>query len=332
MSAAQRTMMHRVRRADLVESVGGLRSSSSVVAEEMRKQTLLLEMQAAAVRDIAATFRERERRRAAADEAQRLVAARAGSLSAPVLGAPAYAPPLQLSPRQPLQPPPPPPPQLPPHADSGLRGMRPEVLEALAAAMRRWEPSSSEQPEMRLGPDGRWVWVDPEGEAREPAVQPPEPKPAPKKDPFDLNKLAMLLDKQKPAPQAQETDKRARQQAAPAANSAPAASNLSEQLSMSEKDAIRQQIQGCWHFDAGARDARNLRVLVRFSLNPDGSVRGTPEIVDRARMGDPYFRAFAESAVRAVQKCSPLKDLPPRKYDAWRDVELNFDPREMLGG
>jgi len=54
--------------------------------------------------------------------------------------------------------------------------------------------------------------------------------------------------------------------------------------------------------------------------------------VDKMRR-DPYFRAAAESALRAVQnpRCSPLR-LPPSKYRLWRNMTLEFDPREMLGG
>jgi hypothetical protein len=161
----------------------------------------------------------------------------------------------------------------------------------------------------------------------------PEPKPEPPKpEKFSFDKIAALLDKKKPAAQAEETDKRSRNQAAPAASAAPSASAIADQLTMSEKDLIRAQIERRWNVPAGARDARNLKIRVRFALNPDGSVRGMPEIVDRGRMDDPFYRAAAESAVRAVLQASPLQDLPAGKYNSWRDVELTFDPREMLGG
>jgi len=40
----------------------------------------------------------------------------------------------------------------------------------------------------------------------------------------------------------------------------------------------------------------------------------------------PEFEAAAESAVRAVRQCMPLK-LPADKYEWWKDVEATFDPR-----
>ena len=47
---------------------------------------------------------------------------------------------------------------------------------------------------------------------------------------------------------------------------------------------------------------------------------------------DRFYRAAAESAMRAVQndKCSPLK-LPPDKYDRWKEITLTFDPSKMVG-
>jgi hypothetical protein len=104
---------------------------------------------------------------------------------------------------------------------------------------------------------------------------------------------------------------------------------------MSELDAIRLQIQRCWSVPAGARDAENLIVKIRILLKPDGTLLGDPEIVDRVRMarpGEENFRAAAESAYRAVKLCAPLKNLPPEKYDLWRDIELTFNPRDLLRG
>ena len=54
------------------------------------------------------------------------------------------------------------------------------------------------------------------------------------------------------------------------------------------------------------------------------------EIVDRARaMRDPFFRAAAESAQRAVYKCSPLR-VPKDKFSEWQDMTLTFDPRDFV--
>lgn len=48
-------------------------------------------------------------------------------------------------------------------------------------------------------------------------------------------------------------------------------------------------------------------------------------------MGDSYFRAAADSVLRAIRnpRCNPL-ELPADKYDLWKEMTVTFDPREML--
>ena len=55
-------------------------------------------------------------------------------------------------------------------------------------------------------------------------------------------------------------------------------------------------------------------------------------VVDQARYNtDTYYRAAADSALRALRDphCTPL-DLPPEKYDAWKNLTVTFDPKQML--
>ena len=103
-------------------------------------------------------------------------------------------------------------------------------------------------------------------------------------------------------------------------------------LSISEKDAIRSQFIPCWHAPIGAKDAASLAARVKVQLDPDGSVKVamlSPDQQGRYN-SDPYFRAAADAAVRAVYKCSPLKNLPPDKFGTWGTMEINFDPKDML--
>ncbi|MFO0389551.1 MAG: hypothetical protein ACK502_07535 [Alphaproteobacteria bacterium] len=103
-------------------------------------------------------------------------------------------------------------------------------------------------------------------------------------------------------------------------------------LSISEKDAIRSQIAKCWSVPAGARDAHELIVILRLELAQDGSVIKV-ELAKESKSryaSDTFFRAAADSAIRAVKQCSPLQNLPADKYSTWRDMELTFDPKEML--
>lgn len=103
-------------------------------------------------------------------------------------------------------------------------------------------------------------------------------------------------------------------------------------LSLSEKDAIRSQIAKCWSVPAGAKDAHELIVILRLQLERDGSVIKV-ELANESKSRysrDTFFRAAADSAMRAVRQCSPLQNLPADKFNTWRDIELTFDPKEML--
>jgi outer membrane biosynthesis protein TonB len=101
-------------------------------------------------------------------------------------------------------------------------------------------------------------------------------------------------------------------------------------LSASEIDMVREQISRCWNIPAGAREARDLVVVIRVAVSPDGNVEAAT-IVDQGRAaGDPSFRAAAESARRAFFNplCRPLR-LPADKYQIWRDMVVDFSPKDL---
>ncbi len=101
-------------------------------------------------------------------------------------------------------------------------------------------------------------------------------------------------------------------------------------LTVSEVDSFRAQMRRCWSPPAGAREAENLIVQVRVSLTPSGSISAGPKVVNRQFLSDPFFRAAAESVLRAIRRCQPFR-MPPKKYASWRNIELTFDPSKMLG-
>ena len=49
------------------------------------------------------------------------------------------------------------------------------------------------------------------------------------------------------------------------------------------------------------------------------------------RPGQGFYKVLAESALRAIRICQPLR-VPPTGYDKWKDLQLNFDANEMLKG
>ena len=104
-------------------------------------------------------------------------------------------------------------------------------------------------------------------------------------------------------------------------------------LTLSEEDALKAQIFGCWSIPLGLPYNENLLVKIKLKLQPDGSVIKT-EILDHVRMNKPgqgFYKVLAESALRAIQLCQPLR-VPTTGYERWKDLQLNFDAREMLEG
>jgi len=147
-----------------------------------------------------------------------------------------------------------------------------------------------------------------------------------KKELFDPNNIAALIDKSKveSAETLKKTDKITQDQDRNIENSG---------LSLSEEDALKAQIFGCWSIPLGLPYNEDLLVRIKLELKPDGSVISS-EILDHARMNKPgqgFYKVLAESALRAIKLCQPLR-VPSTGYERWKNLQLNFDAREMLEG
>ncbi|MDC3022433.1 DUF1002 domain-containing protein [Candidatus Pelagibacter sp.] len=143
---------------------------------------------------------------------------------------------------------------------------------------------------------------------------------------FDPNNIAALIDKSKEefAETNQKTNKVTQDQERSVENVG---------LSLSEEDALKAQIFGCWSIPLGLPYNENLLVRIKLKLKPDGSIISS-EILDHARMNKPgqgFYKVLAESALRAIKLCQPLR-VPSTGYERWKDLQLNFDAREMLEG
>jgi len=147
-----------------------------------------------------------------------------------------------------------------------------------------------------------------------------------KKDLFDPNSIAALIDKSKveSAETNKKLDKITQDQD----------KNIDfSGLSLSEEDALKAQIFGCWSIPLGLPYNEDLLVRIKLQLKPDGSIIRS-EIIDHARMNKPgqgFYKVLAESALRAIKLCQPLR-VPTTGYERWKELQLNFDAREMLEG
>ena len=147
-----------------------------------------------------------------------------------------------------------------------------------------------------------------------------------KKEIVDTNQIAALIDKAKEveAVKQKKNDK---------VTQSTQKNSFATGLTLSQEDALRAQIFGCWSVPLGLPYDEDLLVRIKLKLKKDGTIMKS-EILDHQRMNRPgqkFYKVLAESALRAVRLCQPLK-VPPTGYDKWKELQLNFNPTEMLKG
>ena len=224
--------------------------------------------------------------------------------------------------------PPPPPPEAKPKPPPPLAALAPEPPPPPKA-----KPKAKPKPKQKAKPKPK-----PKQKAK-PKPKPkqkvkPKPKPKPKR-PDQLRTLLKNLAKRKEELQREQEKKQALVLKPPprvARPAVPVRTSIDQKLQAQRLTAmVKQQLQPCWSIPGGVKDAYSVKVAVHIRLNTDGSLRGAPRVLDTNRMRtDRSFRAVAESAVRALHKCSPLK-LPYDQYNLWQNITFNFDPSEALG-
>jgi outer membrane biosynthesis protein TonB len=239
----------------------------------------------------------------------------------------------------------------PPVADAPVTKPEPEppVPTPVPPASAEMPPPAElpKQPEPKPVPPPPMLKPEPKPEPPKPTEKAEVPKPKEKPEPpqqiaknesraelkkYDPGQFEALLKNLAAQPTAPAPDAPPqRPRTASAKPSSQPRAPLGSQLSASEMDMVREQIARCWNVPAGARDAKDLVVEIRVAVDPDGTVRQAT-IVDQARFGsDPFFRAAAESARRAFfnPMCRPLR-LPPEKYAIWKDLVVDFSPKDIL--
>jgi outer membrane biosynthesis protein TonB len=227
-----------------------------------------------------------------------------------------------------------------------------EKTNVKAQAPKEEKPEEKPEPEATPPPQSEPKAAPPTNNPDEAALEPEEkpdqkkpeppkpqarPKPPteekPKEEKFDPDKIQALLNKAK-----KEQEKQQKSSQAPAGSPTdekPRASvgegtdNVAD-IETLIRNALQRQVSACWSFPSGALQPEGLVVMIDIHLRPDGALAEPPAIVEQGRMAEPYFRAASEAAVRAINRCQPY-ELPTDHYDIWKDVRLNFDPREMVG-
>jgi outer membrane biosynthesis protein TonB len=192
------------------------------------------------------------------------------------------------------------------------------------------DPKPADKPAKAKPPDYKPDQIADLLKQKDAAKQPkPDDKASPDTPPrdspqFNADQVAALLDKR--APQRQVA-------AAETLNNHPdlgTSTGAAAQLSQSEIDALRARIGSCWSPPAGITASTKIYVVLRVLFKPDASMSREPVLVEGTASA--LGPALAESAKRALLMCQPFTMLKPEHYDQWKDLELKFDPQELLGG
>ena len=142
---------------------------------------------------------------------------------------------------------------------------------------------------------------------------------------FNAHEVAQVLDKREPQRQVTSAESL---NDLPTLGAAIGAQNA--QRSQSEIDALRARISSCWSSPPGIDVNSKVYVVLRILFKADGSMVQAPTLVEGS--ASPLAPALAESAKRALMLCQPFTMLRPEHYDQWKDIQLRFDPHELLGG
>ncbi len=160
-----------------------------------------------------------------------------------------------------------------------------------------------------------------------PTERPKSGEESDQKTKFDANAISRMLDKDKP----QATASAGRETVRTASLGAPnaTAQKMSPNMMAALDSLMMEQYKACWRY-FGAATGHKYVPAVRVRFRPDGALAGEPALINPT--SDPALTSLAESAMRAVRTCNPLR-IPAQfapYYDQWKSRAIAFDPQEMI--
>jgi colicin import membrane protein len=168
-------------------------------------------------------------------------------------------------------------------------------------------------------------------ETKDKPVANPTPKPksgedsAERRPSPDLAEISRLLSREAPSSvgSAGRELNRTASLGAPNASAARMSPSMSGELNF----LMQEQYKRCWNLppNNGPRYVAKIHINYR----PDGFLASQPVLINPP--SDPQSRTLADSAMRAVRNCNPLK-IPARfqpYFEQWKDWVIGFDPDNM---
>lgn len=112
-------------------------------------------------------------------------------------------------------------------------------------------------------------------------------------------------------------------------SSSPRAAEIGPRVRSALAGAISRQLKPKWSAPQGP-EVEDIVTILSWELNRDGSLAGTPRVVDQLgvnSVNQAQASRHAEQAIRAVQLASPF-NLPAEYYDGWKRISsFRFDKR-----
>ncbi len=104
-------------------------------------------------------------------------------------------------------------------------------------------------------------------------------------------------------------------------------------LSAREKFNIHSQLKRCYrHALDESKLVSKIKVMVKVSISEDGYIDSNiDDMIDKERYSKPNsaYKIAIDNVRRALDLCSPLRNLPLDKYEVWKEVVLEFDDEKV---
>ena len=104
----------------------------------------------------------------------------------------------------------------------------------------------------------------------------------------------------------------------------------SSTLSVRETINIQSQLKLCYRRaleESGFES--NTKIVIRIEISQDGYIQNDlDEMVDLEKYNNPVYKDYKiiiDNIKRALDLCSPLRNLPIEKYNSWKEIILQFD-------
>jgi hypothetical protein len=165
----------------------------------------------------------------------------------------------------------------------------------------------------------------PDDQPKPPARPKSADTPTETKRAFDINSIAKLLEQSKPSKNEQVAS------TTPLGSPTQNMQHMSPSLSAAIDGWLTDAYLRCWQPPPTMPEGAKYVAEIKVAFNADGSLSARPLLVNPP--SDPAWRAYAESAMRAVLKCNPLQ-VPPQYipyFEQWKNKTVHFDPENALG-